>query len=94
MTIDVQCDGCARTAIYVVMIQDLIREKDGIQDPIKFMCMEHTVKRVSACLAVPGRYSINIDPTGAKQRATTRKKRVRGHVQDDAAIEAEVNRFS
>lgn len=93
MTIDVQCDGCARTAIYVVMIQDLIKEKDGIQDPVKFMCMEHTVKRVSVCLSVPGRYSITIDPTGAKQRATTRKKGNR-HNQDDDSIAAEVNRFS
>lgn len=94
MTIDVQCDGCPRTAIYVVMIQDLIREKDGVQDPVKFMCMEHTVKRVSACLSVPGRYSITIDPTGAKQRATRTVKKRGQRTADDTALEAEVNRYS
>lgn len=95
---DIVCDLCPKNALYTLLIQDLVKEKDGIQEPIRFFCMEHTVKRVNACLTVVGRYSISIDPTGQKQGApVTRKKGVvngRKRVDNDDSVAAEVNRFS
>lgn len=93
MTEDFQCDSCPKTALYVVIIQDLIKEKDNIKDPAKFLCMEHTVKRTTAVLAVPGRYTILIEPTGAKQRATRTVKKRGTRVENDEDVAAEVNKW-
>lgn len=94
MTEEYQCDTCPKTALYMILVQDIIKERDNIKDTAKFFCMEHTVKRVTACLAVPGRYTIIIEPTGAKQRATRTVKKRGQRTTDDATVEAEVNRYT
>lgn len=93
---DIMCDSCPRNAIYVLIIQDLVKERDGQKDPVKFFCMEHTVRRVNACLAVPGRYSITIDPTGQHQRTKNTKNKGKVTVRPDDLdkIEAEVNKLT
>ena len=93
---EIQCDSCPRTAVYTCIIQDLVKERSGEKEPVRFFCMEHTVKRVNVCLAVPGRYSIAIDPTGQHQRSrNTKKPGTKSAVKptDPDKIEAEVNRF-
>jgi hypothetical protein len=58
--------------------------------------MMHTTKTVSAILAVPGRYSIIIDPTGQKQRARSKSTKNRAVVRPDnlEKLEEEMSRFS
>lgn len=64
----IQCDMCPRTAKYALIVQDLVKAKDGLADPVLLVCVEHTTKRINACIAVVGRYSFTIDPLEHRER--------------------------